>query len=65
MPSLLSPNCHPAGATPRRPGPGVAHLDAAGLECGKKAFQVIDSVLNLDLTHQAASRSQAWLALQR
>jgi hypothetical protein len=27
---------------------GVAHLDPAGLEGGKKAFQVIDSVLNLN-----------------
>ncbi len=34
---------------------GVAHLDAAGPEGGKEAFQVIDSVLNLNLTHQAAS----------
>jgi hypothetical protein len=43
----------------------VGHFDAPGLEGGKKPFQVIDSVLNLNLTHQAASRSQAWLALQR
>ena len=34
---------------------GVAHLYAAGFEGGEKAFQVIDSVLNLNLTHQAAS----------
>jgi hypothetical protein len=33
----------------------VARLDAAGLEGGKKAFQVIDSVLNLNRTQQAAS----------
>ena len=31
---------------------GIAQLDAAGLEGGKERFQVIDAVLNLDLTHQ-------------
>jgi len=33
----------------------VGHFDAPGLEGGKKPFQIIDSVLNLNLTHQVAS----------